>query len=317
VPAGGPRTKQKALNVALPFARGTFTVIYDAEDDPEPAQLRRSLQAFCHGGAALACVQASLCIDNIADGWLTRIFAAEYAGQFDLFLPGLAALRLPLPLGGSSNHFRTATLRQAGGWDAYNVTEDADLGVRLARFGYRCGTINSTTSEEAPARTRAWLRQRTRWFKGWMQTWCTHMQAPGRLFRDLGPLGFLSLQLIVGGNVLAALVHPLFLAGLVIACLNGTPPWGDKLAAKVPPRCTGPWRHVGIWYPVCSAGSGCAGGSCRRWRGRWHSCRCTGCCCRWRPSAHSFSFLRHRTNGRRPSMGWQRGRGIIPIQGAP
>ena len=137
VPAVGPRTKPKALNAALPFARGTFTVIYDAEDRPEPNQLRRALQAFRAGGDDLACVQARLCIDNTADSWLARLFTAEYAGQFDVFLPGLAALRLPLPLGGSSNHFRTAILREVGAWDPYNVTEDADLGMRLARFGYR------------------------------------------------------------------------------------------------------------------------------------------------------------------------------------
>ena len=189
VPTLGPRTKPKALNVALPFARGTFTVIYDAEDRPEPNQLRRALQAFRAGGDDLACVQARLCIDNTADSWLARLFTAEYAGQFDVFLPGLAALHLPLPLGGSSNHFDTATLREVGGWDPYNVTEDADLGMRLARFGYRSEMIDSTTYEEAPAHFGSWLRQRTRWFKGWMQTWLVHMRQPRRLLRDLGPAG--------------------------------------------------------------------------------------------------------------------------------
>jgi cellulose synthase/poly-beta-1,6-N-acetylglucosamine synthase-like glycosyltransferase len=168
VPASGPRTKPKALNVALPFARGTFTVIYDAEDRPEADQLRGALRAFRAGGKRLACVQARLCIDNTADSWLARLFTAEYAGQFDVFLLGIAALGLPLPLGGSSNHFRTASLREIGGWDAHNVTEDADLGMRLARFGYRADVISSTTYEEAPARIGSWLRQRTRWFKGWM-----------------------------------------------------------------------------------------------------------------------------------------------------
>jgi hypothetical protein len=216
VPALGPRTKPKALNVALPFARGTFTVIYDAEDRPEPNQLRLALRAFRGGGHKLACVQARLCIDNSADSWLAALFTAEYAGQFDVFLPGLAALCLPLPLGGSSNHFYTATLREIGGWDPFNVTEDADLGMRLARFGYRTGVINSTTYEEAPARLGPWLRQRTRWFKGWMQTWLVHMRRPTRLLRDLGTPGFVTFQLIVGGNALAALVHPLFIAGLIV-----------------------------------------------------------------------------------------------------
>lgn len=215
VAAAGPRTKPKALNFALPFARGTFTVIYDAEDRPQPDQLRQALQAFRDGGNRLACVQAPLCIDNTADSWLTRIFTAEYAGQFDVFLPGLAAWHLPLPLGGSSNHLRTATLREIRAWDPYNVTEDADLGMRLARFGYRSAMIGSTTYEEAPAHFGPWLRQRTRWFKGWMQTWLVHMRQPIRLLRDLGLSGFITFQLIVGGNVLAALVHPIFTLWLI------------------------------------------------------------------------------------------------------
>jgi cellulose synthase/poly-beta-1,6-N-acetylglucosamine synthase-like glycosyltransferase len=225
VPPTGPRTKPKALNAALPFVHGTFTVIYDAEDRPEPDQLRRALQAFDAGGDDLACVQARLCIDNTGDSWLARLFTAEYAGQFDVFLNGFAAMRLPLPLGGSSNHFRTATLRAVGGWDAYNVTEDADLGMRLARFGHRADLINSTTYEEAPARLAPWLRQRTRWFKGWMQTWAVHMRQPLRLLRELGLPGFVAFQLIVGGNVLAALVHPLFMARLMAWVAVGFPVW--------------------------------------------------------------------------------------------
>jgi len=234
VPASGPRTKPKALNVALPFARGAFTVIYDAEDRPEPDQLRRALRAFSNGDGRLACVQARLCIDNTGDSLLARLFTAEYAGQFDVFLPGLAAMRLPLPLGGSSNHFRTEILREVGGWDAYNVTEDADLGVRLARFGYRTSVIASTTYEEAPARIGPWLRQRTRWFKGWMQTWLVHMREPRRLLAELGLAGFAGFQLVVGGNALAALVHPLFLGGLIFSVASGVPVWrGGGLAASI------------------------------------------------------------------------------------
>ncbi|MGB8110612.1 MAG: glycosyltransferase [Pseudolabrys sp.] len=180
VPAVGPATKPKALNVALPFARGTFTVIYDAEDRPERNQLRAALKAFQAAGDDLACVQARLCIDT-RTSWLARYFTAEHAGHFDVFLPKLAALGLPLPLGGSSNHFRTATLRKVGGWDPHNVTEDADLGMRLARFGYRSGVIPSSTYKEAPADVGRWVGQRTRWFKGWMQTWLVHMRKPYRL----------------------------------------------------------------------------------------------------------------------------------------
>jgi cellulose synthase/poly-beta-1,6-N-acetylglucosamine synthase-like glycosyltransferase len=211
-PALGPRTKPKALNVALPLARGSYTVVYDAEDTPEPDQLRRAVAAFRSGGTRLACVQAALTIDNTADSLLTRMFTASYAGQFDVVLPALATMHLPLPLGGSSNHFRTAALRKAGGWDPYNVTEDADLGVRLSRLGYRSAVLPSATYEEAPARFSSWLRQRTRWYKGWMQTWLVHMRRPRRLLKDLGLGGALAFQLLLAGNVLSALVHPLFTA---------------------------------------------------------------------------------------------------------
>jgi hypothetical protein len=183
-PEFGPRTKPKALNVGLVLARGSFTVIYDAEDRPERQQLRRAFEAFKTTDAKVACVQASLTIDNTDDGWLARLFTAEYAAQFDLFLPGLAALKLPLPLGGSSNHFRTSVLRELGAWDPYNVTEDADLGMRLARFGYRATVVSSTTYEEAPARLGSWLSQRTRWFKGWMR-----LPAHPAFLRSISSLG--------------------------------------------------------------------------------------------------------------------------------
>jgi cellulose synthase/poly-beta-1,6-N-acetylglucosamine synthase-like glycosyltransferase len=229
-PDMGPRTKPKALNAALPFARGTFTVIYDAEDRPEPDQLRQALDAFLFYDESIACVQASLTIDNTADNWLTAMFTAEYAGLFDVFLPALSQLRMPLPLGGSSNHFRTATLRAVGAWDPYNVTEDADLGVRLARFGYRSVAIGSATYEEAPGQFGLWLRQRTRWLKGWMQTWLVHMRHPWRLYRDLGLWPFLTVQLIVGGNVLASLIHPIMLAWLAISVAIGLPLWNSYAA---------------------------------------------------------------------------------------
>jgi len=215
----GPRTKPKALNAALALAKGTFIAVFDAEDRPAPDQLHRALDAFLGNGAETACVQARLTIDNTGDSWLARHFTAEYAAQFDVLLPGLAQLRLPLPLGGSSNHFRTQALREAGGWDAYNVTEDADLGMRLARLGYRAAVISSTTYEEAPARVAPWIRQRTRWFKGWMQTWLVHMRDPVRVAHELGFGGFAAFQLVVGGTVLSALVHPLFIgaAGYLFA----------------------------------------------------------------------------------------------------
>jgi cellulose synthase/poly-beta-1,6-N-acetylglucosamine synthase-like glycosyltransferase len=158
---------------------------------------------------------------------LARLFTAEYAGLFDVLLPGLAARELPIPLGGSSNHFRTDILRRAGGWDPFNVTEDADLGTRLARFGYRTAVINSTTYEEAPATLKPWLKQRTRWFKGWLQTWFVHMRRPLRLVRELGLLGFVTFQLMLVGTVFAALVQPyallMALDALLLGALNFEP----------------------------------------------------------------------------------------------
>jgi glycosyltransferase XagB len=222
-PPFGPRTKPKALNAALPLARGLYTAVYDAEDAPEPDQLRRAVAAFMEGDDRLAGLQASLTIDNTADNWLARMFTANYAGQFDVLLPGLASLRLPFPLGGSSNHFRTSVLRGIGAWDPYNVTEDADLGIRLHRFGYRVATLPSATYEEAPARFVPWLKQRTRWYKGWMQTWRVHMRRPLRLVRELGPGGAIAFQLSLACNVLAALIHPLFIVGLCYALFTQAP----------------------------------------------------------------------------------------------
>ncbi len=234
-PPIGPRTKPKALNVALPFARGAYTVVYDAEDKPEPDQLRRAIDGFRKGGNRLACVQASLTIDNSADNWLAGMFTANYAGQFDVFLRGLAALQLPFPLGGSSNHFRTAVLRKAGGWDSYNVTEDADLGIRLYRLGYRATTIASATYEEAPAHFVPWLKQRSRWYKGWMQTWFVHMRRPGRLFRELTPAGAIAFQIFFAANVLAALIHPLFMAGLGFTLYALPTPWANTVMDNAAP----------------------------------------------------------------------------------
>lgn len=217
----GPRTKPKALNVALPFARGAFVTVFDAEDRPEPDQLRHAYETFLAHDDRLACVQARLTIDNTRDNWLTTMFTAEYAGLFDVLLPALARSKLPLPLGGSSNYFRTTVLRAAGGWDPHNLTEDADLGMRLARLGYHSTVIASSTYEEAPAQLAPWLRQRRRWFQGWMQTWLVHMRAPARAWHELGPKGFGTLQLVVGGTVLSALVHPLFLLAFAVSAVSG------------------------------------------------------------------------------------------------
>ncbi len=208
VPAGGPQTKPKALNVALGLVTGKFIVVYDAEDRPEPGQLRDALACFAAAGTDLVCVQARLNIYNPDASRLTRQFTLEYSALFDGLLPALERWRLPLPLGGTSNHLRVDQLREIGAWDAFNVTEDADLGLRLARAGYRTATIASTTWEEAPSSWIQWRGQRTRWLKGWLQTYIVHMRDPGRLLRDLGVMCFLGVQVLMGSVLLSVLVHP-------------------------------------------------------------------------------------------------------------
>jgi glycosyltransferase XagB len=216
VPPGTPQTKPRALNYALQFARGSLLTIYDAEDIPEPNQLRAAARIFSRGRGDLACLQARLVFFNARENWLTRQFAAEYATLFGLILPALASQGLPLPLGGTSNHFRTDVLREVGGWDPYNVTEDADLGFRLARAGYRAGIMGSVTREEAATQYPNWFRQRARWIKGFMQTWLVHMRHPVAMTRELGIFGFWVLQSCTAGIFVSALFHPLSLL-LIIA----------------------------------------------------------------------------------------------------
>lgn len=212
IPSVGPRTKPKALAYGLSFARGEHVVVFDAEDQPEPDQLKQAAAAFARMPADVACLQARLNVYNARENVLTALFALDFCLWFDALLPGLERFGAPMPLGGSSNHFRRAALEAAGGWDPYNVTEDADLGLRLARLGQRVATLASTTFEEAPVTLAAWLSQRTRWMKGYLQTYLVHMRDPLALWRDVGPLGFLTVQLILGGTVLAGLVTPLLWA---------------------------------------------------------------------------------------------------------
>ena len=208
---GKPRTKPRALNVALDVARGGLLCVYDAEDEPAPDQLRLAAARFA-ADPALDALQGKLTIANWRDGWISFMFAVEYAALFELINPGLSALDLPVALGGTTNHFRVETLRRVGGWDAWNVTEDADLGLRLARFGARVGALESTTVEEAPNELGNWFRQRTRWQKGWMQTMIVHTREPLRYFRELGPVRGVAGLTLIAGTVLTGLFGPLFLA---------------------------------------------------------------------------------------------------------
>lgn len=223
IPHSLPKTKPKALNVGLQFARGEYVVIYDAEDIPDPQQLRKALGAFARGPETLACVQARLNFYNANQNWLTRQFTIEYSMLFDMMLPWLKKLDIPLPLGGTSNHFKTSILRKIGAWDPYNVTEDADLGIRLRRLGFSCDVFDSTTNEEAVSHVWSWIKQRSRWFKGWMQTYLVHMRHPVKLYRQLGFRGFFGFQIVCGSIVMAALFHPIFLFWSVRIFLHQTP----------------------------------------------------------------------------------------------
>jgi len=211
VPDRAPRTKPKALNYALAGARGDYLVIYDAEDRPHRQQLLEAHARFRTAPPELACLQAPLIIANASESWLSSLFAMEYSGLFRRLLPYLGQRSQPMPLGGTSNHFRTDILRKVGAWDPYNVTEDADLGLRLYRMGYRADTLSRYTVEDAPTERAVWLGQRTRWFKGWMQTWLVLMRHPVRLSRELGLRSTLMFHILVTGMLVSALGHPLIL----------------------------------------------------------------------------------------------------------
>ena len=210
IPVSFPRTKPKACNVGLRLAKGTYLVIYDAEDLPEKDQLKKAVLAFEASSEKVVCVQSRLNYYNPRQNVLTRWFTAEYSAWFDLQLPGLAALGAVIPLGGTSNHFKVKVLRELMGWDAYNVTEDCDLGVRLARAGYATRMLETTTWEEACSQLTFWIKQRTRWQKGYIQTWFVHMRRPLALAKELGVVNFLHYQLLVGGGTFSVLINPLF-----------------------------------------------------------------------------------------------------------
>jgi len=209
IPDSHPKTKPKACNYGLAFARGEYLTIYDAEDIPDPDQLKKAIYAFRNGSSDLVCVQAALNYYNRDENFLTRMFTLEYSYWFDYLLPGLETLGLPIPLGGTSNHFRTDRLRELGGWDPFNVTEDADLGIRASKRGYTVGVINSTTYEEANCEFKNWVRQRSRWIKGYMQTWLVHNRTPLKSLQKLGLKSWLAYQFLIGGTVLIFLISPI------------------------------------------------------------------------------------------------------------
>lgn len=209
VPEGQVKTKPRALNHALDHARGAIIGVYDAEDAPEPDQLLKVVERFQRSGPEVACLQGMLDYYNPRTNWLSRCFTIEYAGWFRLVLPGLARLGLVVPLGGTTLFFRRDVLDRLGAWDAHNVTEDADLGIRLARHGYRTELIDTVTFEEANCRALPWVKQRSRWIKGYIMTWAVHMRSPRLLWRQLGPKGFFGFQVLFLGTIAQFLLAPL------------------------------------------------------------------------------------------------------------
>lgn len=207
---GQPRTKPKACNQGLARAKGDLITIYDAEDRPDPLQLRRAVATFRRLRPDYACLQAKLSYHNAHQNLLTRWFTAEYETWFSLMLPALARLGGPVLLGGTSMHIRRAVLDAVGGWDSYNVTEDADLGVRLQRLGYKAAVLDSTTLEEANSDIVNWVRQRSRWYKGYLQTWLVHMRHPIRLWHEIGGAAFAGVNILLGIVPLLAVLNPIF-----------------------------------------------------------------------------------------------------------
>jgi glycosyltransferase XagB len=206
----GPKAKPRACNHGLAHARGEYLVIYDAEDRPEPSQLRDAVAAFAHAEPEIVCFQARLNYFNRTHNILTRWFTAEYSVWFDQFLPGLQALDVAIPLGGTSNHFTVARLRELRGWNPFNVTEDADLGVRIFLRGWKTAILESTTYEEATSRLYNWIRQRSRWVKGYLQTYFFQMRHPVRVERRMGAKAFVAFQLFFASSSLCLVLNPVF-----------------------------------------------------------------------------------------------------------
>jgi hypothetical protein len=244
VPAGGPRTKPNALNHGLAAARGAYLTIYDAEDIPAPDQLRRAAGMFRELPPDVVCLQARLVIDNAADSWLALMMAIEYAALFDATKCGFAAMAMPVALGGTSNHFRVQALRDLGGWDPWNVAEDAELGLRIGRAGLLVADLPSATHEEAPFACRAWFAQRRRWIKGFIQTGIAHGRSPAGAIRAMGAMTWLGGMMQVVGAVVGALFFPVFTAHMAVNLSTG---YLDLHA--------GGWRTVvsvvALWVAIC------------------------------------------------------------------
>ena len=255
VPRGTLKTKPRALNYALPFAMGDVIGVYDAEDRPEPDQLLKVAAGFAEAPANVACLQGRLEFYNARQNVISRCFALDYGAWFHLMLPGLAALDLPTPLGGTTLFIKRKVIEELGGWDAHNVTEDAELGFRMYASGYRVQLLDSTTFEEANCRSWPWIKQRSRWMKGYLKTWLVLMRQPRQLYRDMGPRGFLHFQVLVLGALGAALSGPLLWSlflptlGILHPLLRNASPLVSTGVLALPVTCS----VISFWYFAAGA----------------------------------------------------------------
>lgn len=192
---GIKKGKPSALNAGLKKAKGEIITIYDAEDAPERDQLKKVVRYF-NLHLDVACVQAKLNYYNTHQSILTKLFTIEYSSWFDIYLRGWWKIGWVVPLGGTSNFIRRDILLKLMGWDENNVTEDAELGIRIARKGYRVDIIDSTTWEEAVPYIKPWIKQRSRWHKGFLQCFLAHCIHPFGLVKDVGLWRALSVVLV-------------------------------------------------------------------------------------------------------------------------
>jgi cellulose synthase/poly-beta-1,6-N-acetylglucosamine synthase-like glycosyltransferase len=234
-----PKTKPKALNVAFPHTKGEFIVIYDAEIVPDADQLKKAYLAF-RKHADIACLQIQLDHYNANETWVTKLFNSEFSFYYDMFLPGLQRLGIPLPLSGHSSHYRRQVIEDIGAWDPYNVTEDCELGIRLYRKGYKTDMLDSRSLEEATASVESWVGQRTRWIKGFIQTTIVHLRHPMRTKNELGGWrNFIGFLVIVPGSVLVNLLNLFYWVLLIV--------WAITKAEAIQAFFPGPILYISVF----------------------------------------------------------------------
>lgn len=205
-----PFTKPKVCNLGLITTDAEFVTVYDAEDAPDPDQLLKVLYKF--EDPKVSCVQCRLHYNNKKHNWLSKFFNLEYLTWFSTTIVGLSKVQgegAVIPLGGTSQHLKVKELVEIGGWDAVNVTEDCDLGLRLSRLGKTTVISDSHTNEIAVKELKHWIPQRTRWQMGFMVTYINHCKDIVNLYKELGFYRFMHFMFSIAGNFINPLITPL------------------------------------------------------------------------------------------------------------